>query len=175
MVKLEMQTYVPGYRLTGADLRSGATGHHDGRGRGRRRSPSQVLRQSRYHHRRRRWSCANDCAAASFSKGGQSMSKLSANHRHDASRRHALRCPSVHARSDEPIAAAMDDAGIDTIEVSHGDGLGGSCIQYGRAAASDQAYLRRRCQGPQARASWPSSCCRASASAKTSTWPPAWA
>lgn len=39
------------------------------------------------------------------------------------------------------IAAAMDDAGIDTIEVSHGDGLGGSCIQYGRAAASDQAYL----------------------------------
>ena len=40
------------------------------------------------------------------------------------------------------IAAAMDDAGIDTIEVSHGDGLGGSCIQYGRAAASDEAYLQ---------------------------------
>ena len=40
------------------------------------------------------------------------------------------------------IAKAMDDAGIDTIEVSHGDGLGGSCIQYGRAAASDKAYLR---------------------------------
>lgn len=40
------------------------------------------------------------------------------------------------------IAAAMDDAGIGTIEVSHGDGLGGSCIQYGRAAASDEAYLK---------------------------------
>lgn len=40
------------------------------------------------------------------------------------------------------IAAAMDDAGIDTIEASHGDGLGGSCIQYGRAADSDQAYLK---------------------------------
>ena len=40
------------------------------------------------------------------------------------------------------IAAAMDDAGIDTIEASHGDGLGGSCIQYGRAAASDEAYLK---------------------------------
>jgi len=40
------------------------------------------------------------------------------------------------------IAKAMDDAGIDTIEASHGDGLGGSCIQYGRAAASDDAYLQ---------------------------------
>jgi 4-hydroxy 2-oxovalerate aldolase len=40
------------------------------------------------------------------------------------------------------IAAAMDDAGISTIEVSHGDGLGGSSIQYGRAAASDEAYLK---------------------------------
>jgi len=40
------------------------------------------------------------------------------------------------------IAKAMDDAGIDTIEASHGDGLGGSCLQYGRAAASDEAYLQ---------------------------------
>jgi 4-hydroxy 2-oxovalerate aldolase len=40
------------------------------------------------------------------------------------------------------IAAALDNAGIDTVEVSHGDGLGGSCIQYGRAAASDEAYLK---------------------------------
>ncbi len=40
------------------------------------------------------------------------------------------------------IAGAMDTAGIDTIEVSHGDGLGGSSLQYGRAAASDEAYLQ---------------------------------
>ncbi len=39
------------------------------------------------------------------------------------------------------IAAAMDSAHVDTLEVSHGDGLGGSSIQYGRAAASDRAYL----------------------------------
>jgi 4-hydroxy 2-oxovalerate aldolase len=39
------------------------------------------------------------------------------------------------------IAQKMDEAGVDTIEVSHGDGLGGSSIQYGRAAFSDEEYL----------------------------------
>lgn len=40
------------------------------------------------------------------------------------------------------IAGAMDGAGVDTIEVSHGDGLGGLSIQYGRSAASDEEYLQ---------------------------------
>jgi 4-hydroxy 2-oxovalerate aldolase len=39
------------------------------------------------------------------------------------------------------VGAALDAAGVRWVEVSHGDGLGGSSIQYGRAAAEDAAYL----------------------------------
>jgi 4-hydroxy 2-oxovalerate aldolase len=40
------------------------------------------------------------------------------------------------------IASAQNAAGIDSIEVGQGDGLGGSSFQYGFAKASDSDYLR---------------------------------
>ncbi len=40
------------------------------------------------------------------------------------------------------IAAALDAAGVDTVEVSHGDGLGGSTYQYGFSYAPEEEYLK---------------------------------
>lgn len=39
------------------------------------------------------------------------------------------------------VAGGLDRGGITTIEVAHGDGIGGSSIQYGRAAARDPEYV----------------------------------
>lgn len=40
------------------------------------------------------------------------------------------------------IAQGLDQAGVPLIEITHGDGLGGSSLNYGFAAASDEDYLR---------------------------------
>lgn len=39
------------------------------------------------------------------------------------------------------IARGLDDAGIPVIEVSHGDGLAGSSIQYGMSREPEEAYI----------------------------------
>lgn len=45
------------------------------------------------------------------------------------------------AREIESVAAALDGAGIDVIEVSHGDGIGGASINYGWSAQSEMELI----------------------------------
>ncbi|QFU76551.1 4-hydroxy-2-oxovalerate aldolase [Halioglobus maricola] len=44
------------------------------------------------------------------------------------------------------VSRAMDEAGVPLIEVTHGDGLGGTSVNYGFPAASDEEYLTAVCK-----------------------------
>src|ERR1700722_12571836 len=53
--------------------------------------------------------------------------------------------PKQHQTSVEQMvkkASALDAAGVQYIEVTHGDGLGGASVNYGFPAHSDEEYLR---------------------------------
>ncbi|HZG80759.1 MAG TPA: 4-hydroxy-2-oxovalerate aldolase, partial [Brevibacillus sp.] len=44
------------------------------------------------------------------------------------------------------VTRALDDAGMHYIEVSHGDGLGGSTLQYGRSLVDEMKLIEAAAQ-----------------------------
>ncbi len=62
---------------------------------------------------------------------------------HDMSLRDGMHAKQHQISLDEMVAIAtgLDEAGIPLIEVTHGDGLGGTSLNYGFPAHSDEEYL----------------------------------
>jgi hypothetical protein len=145
----EVQTYVPGYRLRGEPQFDQMD---DGGGRvatfleveGGGRLPAAVLRQPRHHDGGRDQGGRGDRTGApdkgegmtySDQLGTQAMTysdqldvRVTDTSLRDGSHAKRHQFTEEHVRS---IVAALDDAGMPVIEVTHGDGLGGSSYNYG--------------------------------------------
>lgn len=58
------------------------------------------------------------------------------------------------------IASGLDKVGVDIIELSHGDGLAGSSINYGFSATPEMELIRRPARWSGA-PGWAFCCCQA--------------
>ena len=159
-VVAEVQTYVPGYRLLNEpqfdepSVHSGgqASGHHVRRGRRRRRLPAALRGQPRHHDRRGHQGRRGDRQRIPVRDGGRSAGmttdiffnpiwdvRMTDTSLRDGShhKRHQFTKDEVGA-----IVAALDAAGVPVIEVTHGDGLGGSSFNYGFSKTPEQELIK---------------------------------
>ena len=153
-------------------------GEHLHRGRGGGRLPAAVLRQPRHHDRRgdarRRRDGPPVGRAASASErsvettgepahdclGDPALNKLDRTWSDDLDIRltdTCLRDGSHHKRHQftgeevRSVIAALDDAGVPVLEVTHGDGLGGSSFNYGFSHTPEQELIKIAARDREAR------------------------
>ena len=157
-IAADVAAYVPGYRLRTEPQFDDPTPMSGGRrprrrlrrGRGGGRLPAAVLGQPRHHDRRRHPGRGRvrhaDPRRARLKPTGDPFMSYSADldvRVTDSSLRdgsHAIR-HQFTVENVRTIVAALDEAGVPVIEVTHGDGLGGSSFNYGFSAVPDQDLI----------------------------------